>query len=261
MELKLPSALEPFRDKILATRRTFVSIKAQPVISPLPSTASCIGGTPWLPSADLWPRSADGKPFRFLAQINFAEVPALDKFPTEGLLQFYIGDNDLYGMDFDDGAAGTGHRVLYFPAAQLSEPGTPVDTSTFGFSEYTPLGDYACSMSFSLSEEVVSMQDIACETLFDDTFWEPIGDSKWDVIDAYNTDHTSTGHKIGGYAFFTQSDPRPDAVEFNTLLFQLDSDHKADIMWGDMGVGNFFINDAALAALDFSKVLYNYDCH
>ena len=42
------------------------------------------------------------------------------------------------------------------------------------------------------------------------------------------------------------------------LLFQLDSDD--GVMWGDCGVGNFFITDADLKRRDFSRVLYNWDC-
>ncbi|MDE5859478.1 MAG: DUF1963 domain-containing protein, partial [Oscillospiraceae bacterium] len=32
------------------------------------------------------------------------------------------------------------------------------------------------------------------------------------------------------------------------------------IMWGDMGVANFFISENDLKNLDFSKVAYNWDC-
>ena len=32
------------------------------------------------------------------------------------------------------------------------------------------------------------------------------------------------------------------------------------VMWGNVGVGNFFINREKLKALDFSDVLYNWGC-
>ena len=48
---------------------------------------------------------------------------------------------------------------------------------------------------------------------------------------------------------------------YNTLLLQLDSDLKSGIlMWGDSGEANFIINEKALEELDFSRVLYNWDC-
>ena len=33
-----------------------------------------------------------------------------------------------------------------------------------------------------------------------------------------------------------------------------------DIMWGDSGVGGFFINEENLKDLDFDKAVYNWDC-
>ena len=33
-----------------------------------------------------------------------------------------------------------------------------------------------------------------------------------------------------------------------------------EIIWGDCGVANFFINQKDLENCDFSKVLYNWDC-
>ena len=42
----------------------------------------------------------------------------------------------------------------------------------------------------------------------------------------------------------------------------MDSDHSSDvdIMWGDVGVANFFIRLEDLKNRDFSNVLYNWDC-
>ena len=33
-----------------------------------------------------------------------------------------------------------------------------------------------------------------------------------------------------------------------------------EIMWGDSGVGNFFISEEDLKNLNFENVLYNWDC-
>ena len=49
------------------------------------------------------------------------------------------------------------------------------------------------------------------------------------------------------------------------MLLQIDSDEDDDrsfeIIWGDCGVANFFINSEALLKKDFSKVIYNWDCY
>ncbi len=69
-----------------------------------------------------------------------------------------------------------------------------------------------------------------------------------------------------GYAFFTQTDPRLETPEHrrSRLLFQLDSsghDDDVDIMWGDAGIGAFFINADDLAAGRFDRAWLNWDCY
>lgn len=80
---------------------------------------------------------------------------------------------------------------------------------------------------------------------------------------------SNTGHWVLGYPFFTQSDPREYSEDgiakyYDTLLFQMDSEMVESedyVLWGDCGVGNFFINSEALKKKDFSKVFYNWDCY
>lgn len=68
------------------------------------------------------------------------------------------------------------------------------------------------------------------------------------------------GHKIGGYAYFTQGDPR----EYNKdqkddlLLLQIDTDE--NIMFGDSGVVNFFISYQDLINQNFDKAWFYWDC-
>ena len=74
------------------------------------------------------------------------------------------------------------------------------------------------------------------------------------------------GHKLGGYPAFTQEDPRDVSnrySDYQRLLLQMDSigTNGHEIMWGDSGVCNFFITEGAFKALDFSKVMYNWDCY
>ena len=70
----------------------------------------------------------------------------------------------------------------------------------------------------------------------------------------------SIGHKIGGYAYFTQSDPREyDENKIDDLLvLQIDSDD--EIMFGDSGVMNVFLNANDLKTSDFTKAYFNWDC-
>jgi uncharacterized protein YwqG len=65
-----------------------------------------------------------------------------------------------------------------------------------------------------------------------------------------NNDYNG-GHKIGGYSYFTQSDPREEA---NNDVSVLQIDSIDSIMIGDCGVINFFIDKTDLKNKDFAKV-------
>ena len=82
---------------------------------------SKFGGFSYLPKEFSYPKSEAGHSLYLLAQINFAEVPNLSPLPTEGILQFYVGADTLYGLDFDDRTKQSKFRVIYFPQADLPE--------------------------------------------------------------------------------------------------------------------------------------------
>lgn len=52
-------------------------------------------------------------PLRFLAQVNFSEMPPLDGFPTKGILQFYIAGENAHGLNFENPEEQKGFRVIY----------------------------------------------------------------------------------------------------------------------------------------------------
>ena len=68
-----------------------------------------------------------------------------------------------------------------------------------------------------------------------------------------------------GFPVYSQDEARRDITLNDTLLFQLDSqfstmDRKPLVMWGDMGSGFVFINRDDLAALNFARTYYCWDC-
>ena len=73
-----------------------------------------------------------------------------------------------------------------------------------------------------------------------------------------------TGSRLGGYAYFTQTDPRAyeDLGKEWELVLQIDTEYgdEVDIMWGDCGVANFFVPKDKLKEMDFSEVWYSWDC-
>ncbi|MFW5719670.1 MAG: DUF1963 domain-containing protein [Candidatus Dojkabacteria bacterium] len=68
--------------------------------------------------------------------------------------------------------------------------------------------------------------------------------------------------QLGGYASFTQEDPRKytPAIRDEILFLQLASDPELGLMWGDVGIANFFITTTNLENQEFTRLLYNWDC-
>jgi len=257
--LLLPPELESYREQLLATRSAFIRVEA------LPSGAtklweSKVGGLPYLPKGAVWPTAPDGRNLFFLAQLNFAEMPRLAPFPERGIVQFYIYDDDLYGMDFDEGENPDTFRVLYFP--EVIENEAELQTNFPPLRDYDLLPhhpDVSHPLRFRLEEEYMPSTDYQFWQRFGADFFQQFGAQEWSLTDTFNKTVRADGHKVGGYAYFTQDDPRR-ADDPMLLLFQLDSDEQMDLMWGDMGVGHFFIREKDLVKGDFSKVLYDWDC-
>ncbi|MDX2072682.1 MAG: YwqG family protein, partial [Haliscomenobacter sp.] len=116
MPLQLPSILEKFQEKVEATLNHTIRIKPS-AQAPIYLWQSKIGGKPYWPKDMAYPKSVQGELLFFLAQFNFAEIPHLEGFPTQGILQFFIAADGMYGLDFDRPQAQNGFRVVYHPEA------------------------------------------------------------------------------------------------------------------------------------------------
>lgn len=238
---------------------------------------SKVGGLPYWDPALPYPTDSQGNKMTLLAQLNFAQLGTEAPLPRAGMLQFFIGQDDEFGIDFDQPDRQKNFRVVYHPEPdpaltleqiQALELPTHVEADLC-----TPVIREA---AFTAEKTVGYMGPGDCrfEALFREAVravtGEDIGDKNayqyFDKADRdYFYDQLSTaGHRLLGYPFFTQYDPREPEGPYDTLLFQLDSDMVEDrkdlVLWGDCGVGNFFINREDLLRRDFSRILYNWDC-
>ncbi len=253
-------------------------------------TDSKFGGLPYWEKGRECPCTSDGKPLFMIVQMNFAQMNsaqaggevALSKefplLPETGILQFFIASDDLMGLNFDDPTKQDTFRVVYHK--DVDEDVTAEDVMATGMGsgtmlnrekEYLPLYDeYKLSfvkdsdcVDYCLEDEyeeaIRKALDVVCQMEVDNDAFEQFFDENDDEL---VENLSEWGHKIFGYPNFTQYDPRDEEQkeEFDTLLFQMDSQDN-DILWGDCGVANFFICSENLKNLDFSKVLYNWDCY
>lgn len=221
---------------------------------------SKFGGHPYWPAGKPYPVDSDGQFLYLLAQLNFSQLPPLEGFPNEGILQFYLSADDLYGLDYDKPTDQSHFRVVYFADT------TGVALDDFSFLD-AQTRDSALPVSrpmqlqFVPDKDYYSFSDVRLpEALIDELLAEdlpvkgqPLPEEELVAL------YPDTGHKMGGYAYFTQQDPREGAYKEYVLLLQIDS-QLPDICWGDVGVGNFFLHPDDLKQKDFSRVLYNWDC-
>lgn len=248
---------------IAQTKVSYVGIKATPVET-MKLEQSKFGHYPKLPAGFAYPKDEAGNYLYPLAQINFSEVPALSGYPSSGLLQFYISvHDDVFGIDFEDNQSQKKFRVLYFEEHEVEDHQTD-----FSFLQEVMSMDSSPvykphALNFSVKDEYIGLGDAGYENNAGKVV-QQIADKypaiKEELEESLYDEFSNSGHKIGGYAFFTQEDPRlyDDIKQHYILLLQIDTDD--EIMWGDSGVANFFIHPGDLAKKDFSKVIYNWDC-
>ena len=236
---------------------------------------SKFGGLPYWDMSKSYPVGEDNKKLVLLAQINFDQFSAEMPLPQRGLLQFFVGQDDFFGADWDRLDQQINFRVVYHEI--IDHTVTPEQVRALEVPTYIDLEDWPV-----LQEVAVQMEKTIAYMGPDDSRFEGIFQQAVRIVTGedigaqesyqylseedfeYLYDQLSTsGHRLLGYPYFTQDDPRPEDSPYDTLLFQMDSEMSDGVdytMWGDMGVGNFFINLENLKKCDFSQVLYTWDC-
>lgn len=274
---ELSLELEPYRSASAQTIKPYIEIQLTNNSYPT-WWESKIGGFPYLPKNFEYPQDETeenfGENLFLLAQINFSEVPPLENFPEQGILQFYISgrysESYVFGLSIKGKTTEQkGFRVLYFK--DIDEYKSNLLTDFSFLPEVSPE---------SVEAEDVYLPINGCRRLKFFQKYAPIGinDHQYNFFsentadeqleDLYADTFDASGSKIGGYPNFIQRDPRtdyPEDQEKYILLLQIDTYFTNDedsffICWEDGGVGNFFIKKSSLKKLDFSEVVYHWDC-
>lgn len=213
-------------------------------------TSSRIGGQALVSATHPWPVDTAGKPMMFLAQLNLAELPPLEGHPTDGMLQFFHANDDCYGYE-------EGHLVRYLSPTDL--PGTHLEGSIETQTD-SIVGGYF-EIEGQLLDQLPTYEDF--QTI---KMPEELADKDADFYDMTSLNPTNNIYG-NGWAYFTQWDPRDgsDPVPANArLLFQVDTSYdeesKVEIMFGDVGVVNFFITAEDLAEQRFDRTYFSFDC-
>ena len=206
----------------------------------LPLTTSKVGGLPYLLPGQQPPTAPDGTQMAFLAQIRCEEASATPVLPERGLLQFWHAMDILCGLEREGGGA-----VTYHP--DVDETVTAADVADRYTVDPTDLEDNS-PLETSWDRERQGYVPTEASMSFVPGDDGSVPDFPY--------------HRVGGRSVFTQWDPRLESeseADYTVQLLQLDSDSPT-LMWGDSGVGHFYVTEEQARNRDYSRPLYHWDC-
>lgn len=195
-------------------------------------TSTRIGGNPTTEPNFEWPHWQQ-RPLAFIAQISLAEIAAHTDLPIPHhgtLLFFYEPEIETYGLEATDQGAW---KVIYQANPTIEQP-APDNLPWYG--QYHPV---------YLAPQL--------ETTYPDLPDSPHFTS--DEYAAFLENHYQSGHyhRFGGHPQSIQTPVLTEIAEITghkadwTLLLQVDSDTKANMIWGDIGSLYFCIPTSDLA--------------
>jgi uncharacterized protein YwqG len=236
-------------------------------------TRSHLGGGPGLPPGIAWPQR-EGRNLRFLARLSLSELQAVeltDWLPQSGALLFFY-DDDQQPWGFDPMDRG-GWAVLHVPDVPATSALTAPETagllpySSVELRRIQVLPSYerpdvqALSLSDSEVEKYIEIADQRFGRLPKHQLLGLPSPVQGDSMEL-ECQLASNGVNCGtpeGYANARAKELGAGAQNWR-LLFQMDSDDDLEVMWGDVGMLYFWIEEAAGRRGDFSNVWLVLQC-
>lgn len=260
--------LDDYKEAILKECVPAIHLKKERIIGEmLPIGSSKFGGNPDLPTHLSFP-TYEGGHLSFLAQINLAEVKSVDRsnqLPETGILYFFYDCEEQPWCS--ESGQEDGFKVLYYDGNVDELTSTPYPEVT---DEYFPLPTFKITFSERLTfpegiEKITSDED-------NDKYYE----FQNEVLD--ETDFPL--HMMFGHPFTIQGDVFEEVIHYGSnekidwhseemndksanqvLLFQMDSDEKLNLMWGDSGMIYFCIDKFDLQHKRFENTNHILQCY
>lgn len=256
-----------------------LAVPAVHAISASSPTNSYLGGTPFAPADLAWP-TVGGRPLSFLAQIDLGELHAclpIEWLPPGGrLLFFYDVREQPWGFKPTD---AEGWRVIWLgdeeiarsaertlPAELTEEERLPRHDLAFrqirSYPSYERAEVEALSLNHAESDALGELESAPFEKRPQHQlagFPRPVqGDGM--ELEAQLVSHGVDCGEPGSY-----ESPRAKMLAERThewrLLFQVDSDEAANVMWGDVGILYFWVREEDARAGRFDRVWLVLQCY
>lgn len=196
---------------------------------------SHFGGAPYFEAGEQWPTSKNGNPLSFIFQVyNNAET----NLPADiALIQFYYCFDIFPWHNDDDGWHVKVYKKLQPEKMILLTSPAGLATNTFckiEFKEVLSLPDWE-----GIDLYAPNASKLSC-VLDEDQPWEHYQNISEKLVGAQN--YCS---QYGGYPHWVQGEQTPVGTDGHPmkLLFQIDSEQKAGLMWGDCGLVYIFYDE------------------
>lgn len=209
-QLQIPTELEQYRSILEESIKPYVKVSG--TLAETTLFESKFGGYPYLPIDQEHPKDSNGQPMMLLAQLNFEEIPHVEYMPQRECYSFRKCWWWALWSRFWSSNNPKDFRIIYH--STIIEDLNKVITD-FSYLNTLELEDFiipeAAKLNFELAYQPVTPRDYRFEMIFSDNIdWEEIVDEEnnTELGELYDDLCKDQGHKIGGYPFFTQTDPR-----------------------------------------------------
>lgn len=217
-----------------------------------------LGGIPYIPEGEEYPLDKDGNPMILVTQFNLKNID-LEGWPKEGIIEIFI-DADL--------SWPCQYVVKYYKEGLEYKKDLPSAESEYPIIE-TPVKitfeKSFCVMPFSehrfidtVTEIIKDLYGVVVTNYSEIENFFGVDDWPEKFIDKIDNPHCN----IGGYADFTQQDPRDrEHIEKKECLFKLDSNLDFNnISIGDAGILFVFISKEDIENSNFENAVVDWDC-
>jgi len=203
---------------------------------------SHFGGDPFFEQGETWP-TVDGKPLSFICQFYDLE----GQFFPDGvkLVQFFFDQEELAFETDDQGWLVKVYSDTSKDKSEFLEKPAGLEKSKYCEVSFEP------TKSLPRWEEIDRHGDQASKLSCVLNEGEPWG--AYDSVVTKLAGEHEEGSQIGGYPMWIQGDETPNTSDGKVmkLFFQIDSEEKAGLMWGDVGLIYIFFDPDNARELGF----------
>lgn len=229
--------------------RQTTKLEIQPASRPPENSQleSHFGGHPYFEKGEEWPKGKNGKYLDFIFQVF--NSPELELPKSIELVQFFYDWEEFPWDTNDNGWLVKTYKQVDREKAEFIAKPEEIEKSKF------------CKIEFKPTQTLPDWEGI--DLFGNDAFKLSCvlnEDEPWDSYDQIVTkligeqDYQS---QLGGYPKWVQGESTPKDNEGNPmkLLFQIDSEDNAGIMWGDVGLIYVFYDEKS------ERIEFNLQCH